>query len=219
MSKDIRLKTDYSRFIDHTNLKPNAIDKDIYDLCREAIEYKFRGVCVFPSYVRLAAGYKQHWYADFEISAVIGFPCGCTSKDVKVKEALLAVRDGATELDFVWNQADFANSNYLAVLKDIAAVVQIGVPVKVIVEECNLSEESVLRAHQIVSDSGAFCIKTSTGWGPGNATFKTVKTWRHLGGIKIKASGGIRDRMTAEGFIASGADIIGTSSGVAICRS
>jgi deoxyribose-phosphate aldolase len=201
-----------NEYIDHTNLQPNATKEDILRLCGEAAHFNFRGVCVLPHYVSLASS-RPH---DFEISTVIGFPLGCTATHVKVVEAHQAINNGATELDLVWNQAAFANHKYLDVLRDIKAVVDLGLLVKVIVEECYLSEEGRQVAHNIVSDSGAFCIKTSTGMGKGNATIKTVKMWRNLGGPKIKASGGIKDYDTTKAFVDAGADIIGTSSGVAI---
>lgn len=201
--------------IDHTNLKPNATDTDIFALCADAIFHDFRGVCVLPYYVKQAVDYQRHHYADYKISTVIGFPLGCTYKETKYNEAVIAINDGVTELDMVWNQAAFANKHYLKVVKDITAIVQLGVPVKVIVEECYLSE-SIILAHQIVKDSGAFCIKTSTGTAKGGATYSTVRMWRDLGGLKIKASGGIRNYITAKAFVDVGADIIGTSHGVTI---
>lgn len=198
----------YTR-IDHTNLKPNATHDDIFKLCEEARRFHFRGVCILPFYVPYVS---KH---DLKVSTVIDFPFGCASQ--KVIEAENCVNEGADELDVVWNQAAFANIKYLQVLKELISIVKLGIPVKVIVEECNLNNDGLRLAHNIVNDSGAFCIKTSTGYGRHGASLNTVRLWKSLDSdLKIKASGGIHTREQAVLLLDAGADIIGTSHGVEI---
>ena len=209
-----------AQYIDHTNLKATATQQDIANLCEEAIEHRFRAVCVNSQWVDLARACL--FGTDIKIAAVIGFPLGANHLAVKVYESQIAANCGARELDVVWNIGKFKEEKYLQVMKELQEIVDtvhaIGVLVKVIVETCYLSYDEIVQAHQIVKDSGAFCIKTSTGAGLEGAEYPTVLTWRELGGLQIKASGGIHTLAQVSNFIEVGADIIGTSHGVSILQ-
>ena len=206
-----------AQHIDHTNLKATARTGDIAILCGEAIEYDFRAVCVNPQYVHVA---KQ--CSDIKIATVIGFPLGANHYAVKVYESQIAANDGANELDVVWNLGLFKDQKYLAVMKELQSIVDtvhpMGVLVKVIVETCYLDYAEIDKAWQIVKDSGAFCIKTSTGLGTEGAKYADIKTWADLGNLKIKASGGIKNYAQARNFVEMGADILGTSHGIHIVQ-
>jgi deoxyribose-phosphate aldolase len=198
--------------IDHTALKPTTTRLDIERLCQECVEYGFRGVCVPPCYV-LNCDPKVN------VSTVIGFPLGNNYKSIKVKEAANAVYDGANELDVVWNLGRFLNKEYLHVLEELASIVKEVAPVhvKVIVEEAYIPEDLLTVAYFIVRDSGAWAIKTCTGYA-GSARESTIRLWKSLGDLKIKAAGGIRTLSDYNKMIGAGADIIGTSSGVGIAE-
>lgn len=209
-----------AKYIDHTNLKATATQKDIVKLCGEAIEHRFRAVCVNSQWVNMAK--QQLDGSGIKIAAVVGFPLGANHLAVKVYESQVAADRGARELDIVWNIGKFKEGKYLQVMKELQEIVDTahirGVLVKVIVETCYLSYDEMVKAHQVVKDSGAFCIKTSTGAGPEGAKYSTVKTWKGLGNLKIKASGGIKSYQQALNFIEVGADIIGTSHGIHILQ-
>lgn len=193
--------------IDHTLLKPWMSSQNVETLCREAIKHRFRGVCVFSRHIQQAKA-----LLDKEIvSAVIDFPFGLSV--YKDEEAYRAVCEGADELDVVWNLAKFKAKEYSQVVAELKRIVELGVPVKVIVESCFLDVVEQTKAYQIVKDSGAFCIKTSTGV-YGGASVETVQLWNRLGDLKIKASGDIDTWYRANELIRAGADIIGTSKGV-----
>ena len=194
-----------NKYIDHTSLK---IDTGIQQLCAEAEEYKFRGICIFPNRVT-----EARKVFDGKISTVINFPYGSNLNSLY--EARLARDNGADELDVVMNLTAFRRKKYKLVLIDLVNIVNVGLPVKVIVEEHYLSPDKLEIVYQIVKDSGAFCIKTSTGVVSG-ATLKTVALWKSFGDLKIKAAGGIRTPLQIEQFINEGVDIIGTSNGVQI---
>jgi len=206
-----------NKYIDHTNLKPYATTRDIIVLCEEALYYNFRAVCVHPSWVSLAAKALEN--TDIKIAAVIGFPLGANCSIFKLAEAIDVIKKGANEIDMVWNLGLFKDGKYLKVRDEITKIVELNVPVKVIVETCYLDSDELSKAYQIVRDSGAFCIKTSTGFGPKGAEYSTVKFWKtFLGGLKIKAAGNIRSYDSAKKFIEVGADFLGTSQGIAIMR-
>lgn len=207
-----------AEYIDYTNLKPTATTDDIVKLCAEAKKYKFRAVCVNPCWVNLAK--NQLANSDVKIVTVVGFPLGVNCTLTKANEAVTAISRGADEIDVVWNLGWFKESKYLAIVEEITKIVDLayysGVLVKVIVETCYLTKGEIFKAHQIVKDSGAWCIKTSTGFGTRGAEAAIIEIWKNLGDLKIKAAGGIKDFVTAREFVAVGADIIGTSHGVDI---
>jgi len=203
-------------FIDHTLLSPTATEKEIVTLCKEADKYGFFGVCVNSCYVRLAAeelsGSKAH------IASVIGFPLGAMSTKAKIAEADFCLKEGADELDMVMNLGYLKSGSVQIVVDEIKAIKKVmGKSVlKVILETAYLSPDEILLASTLSKDAGADFIKTSTGFGPGGATFEAVKIMKEVAGdtMRIKASGGIRDAATATQYIALGASRIGTSSGV-----
>ena len=202
-----------SKYIDHTLLKPIATKDDIKKLCEEAIEYDFYSVCVNPYYVEYASQLLQG--TDVKVACVIGFPLGANTTQIKKLEAVEAVKNGAGELDMVINQGLFKMGEYQAVLDDINAVCEAGVPVKVIIETSQLNQEEIAKLCEIVNQSNALYIKTSTGFVGEGARLDDVKLMASLmaEGKLVKASGGIRDEQTFAQMVEAGATRIGTSSG------
>lgn len=208
-----------AKYIDHTNLKATATQSDITQLCVEAIENSFRAVCVNSQWVDMV---KACLGDDIKIASVIDFPLGASHLATRVYESQIAADYGARELDVVWNIGKFKEKKYLQVMKELQEIVDAvyhsGVLVKVIVETCYLQCDEIVQAHQIVKDSGAFCIKTSTGAGPEGAAYPIIETWKKLGGLRIKASGGIKSYQQALHFVEAGADFLGTSHGIHIVQ-
>ena len=198
--------------VDHTLLKPEATWPQVRALCDEALQYHTASVCINTCYVRQAADYLA---GRVPVCCVVGFPLGAMDTASKCFEARTAVENGADEVDMVINIGRLKNREYDAVRQDIAAVKQaIGDKVlKVIIETCLLTEEEKIKMCEIVSDSGAEYIKTSTVFSSGGATFADVELLRkHVGeGVKVKAAGGIRSFEDAERFLELGADRLGTS--------
>lgn len=208
--------------IDHTLLKPDATVEQIDRLCAEAREHVFASVCVLPWYVERAADMLAE--SSVATCTVIGFPLGGTFTQTKVAEAILAMDRGATELDMVINISALKSGQVDVVEADIAAVVSAvhgrkGI-VKVIVETCLLTDAEKIEMCRVVTRTRADYIKTSTGFSTGGATLDDVRLLRANVGVdvRVKASGGIRDRATAEAMIDAGASRLGTSAGVAIVR-
>jgi deoxyribose-phosphate aldolase len=207
-------------FIDHTLLKADATAKDIEKLCAEARENHFYGVCVNGSRVEQA----RHLLEDsgVKVACVIGFPLGAMSGDVKRFETEAAIDDGAQEIDVVVNLGRFKDGDDQYVLRELRDVAEAADerPVKVILETCLLTREEKIRACQLVVESGAQCVKTSTGFSSGGATVDDVKLMRETVGPKfgVKASGGIRDTKTALAMIEAGATRLGVSAGIAIVK-
>lgn len=207
-----------NQYIDHTLLKATATEEDIKKLCLEAMEYQFFSVCVNSSQVAFAKA--QLAQSTVKVCSVVGFPLGAMSADAKVFEAQKAIEDGADEIDMVINIGLLKSENFDAVWKEIEAVkLAIGNHIlKVILETCYLNKPEIIKASELALFSGADFIKTSTGLGTGGATFEDVQLMKSVvkDQAKVKASGGIKDRVTALEFIALGAERIGTSSGIDI---
>ncbi len=210
-----------NRYIDHTILKPEATDEQVVQLCEEALKHEFASVCVNPCFVPLVGRTLKLKGIDVKTCSVIGFPLGANEPLTKAFEAGFAIVNGAGEVDMVINIGALKSGNMKKVAEDISAVVKVAsgkVLVKVIIECCLLSDEEKTAVCQIAVNEGANFVKTSTGFGWGGATVEDVKLMRKTvgPGIGVKASGGIRDYLTAMKMIEAGADRIGTSYGIAI---
>ncbi|NPA12894.1 MAG: deoxyribose-phosphate aldolase [Aquificae bacterium] len=203
-----------NKLIDYTNLKPFATYQDIEKLCKEAVENGFYAVCVNPFFVKFAKSLLKG--TDVKVCSVVGFPLGANSVKTKLVEASTCITDGADEIDIVWNISAFKSGDYTLVENELKTIVSYTQPAvhKVIVETAYLTEEEKLTALNIVINSGAEFIKTSTGYAPKGADINDIKLWKEKGDgkIKIKASGGIRDTQTALQMVKAGADRIGTST-------
>lgn len=212
-------RTELARLLDHSLLRPEATDKEIMAQVEVVRQWGIAFFCVQPSYVSLAAGALRGSGA--RVVSVVGFPHGAERSTVKAHAAELAVRDGAAEVDMVMNVGRLKSGRSQAVADEIAQVVRAvpGVPVKVILETCLLTEEEKVVACRVVRDSGAAFVKTSTGFHPGGgATVADVRLLRaSVGpGFGVKAAGGIRTLEQALSMLEAGANRLGTSASAAI---
>ncbi|MBO5788811.1 MAG: deoxyribose-phosphate aldolase [Clostridia bacterium] len=202
--------------VDHTLLKQTATWEDIRVLIDDAITYGTASVCIPPQYIRQGAEYAA---GKMKMCTVIGFPNGYHTTPVKAFETKQACLDGADEIDMVIHVGMVKMGKYDAVLEDIKAVRAAcpGKILKVIIETCLLTDEEKIKMCQVVGESGADYIKTSTGFAGGGATLHDIELFAaHVpAGLKIKAAGGISSVSDAEAFLAAGADRLGTSRLVA----
>lgn len=205
--------------VDHTLLKQTATWADIEKICREGLRYRTASVCIPPSYVKQAAEFLE---GKLPVGTVIGFPNGYQTTAVKQAEAAQAVAAGADEIDMVVNLGWVKEQKYDAIFAEINAVKEAcdGRLLKVIVETCFLTEIEKIRMCEVVSQSQAEYIKTSTGFGSGGATAEDIKLFANhvTNGTKIKAAGGIRSIADAELFLQLGAERLGSSSLVELCK-
>jgi len=205
---------DLARYIDYTLLKPEATAAQIARLCAEARTHGFFAVCVNGSRVELA----RHCLEDspVQVAAVVGFPLGAMSGDVKRYETEAAVDDGAQEIDVVLNIGRLKDGDDRYVLRELRDVVEAADErtVKVILETCLLTEAEKIRACRLVVEAGAHFVKTSTGFGAGGATLEDVRLLRATvgPGLGVKAAGGIRTVAAARAMIAAGATRLGVST-------
>ncbi len=207
--------------IEHTLLKQDAKKEELEKLFEEAKKYRFKGVCVNPCNVKFAKESLKD--TEVNIVTVIGFPLGANVSEVKAFETKLAIQDGADEIDMVINVSALKNGDYDLVKDDVKKVkAACGThPLKVILETDLLEKDEIKKACELCVEAKADFVKTSTGFvknGVGakvedvELMYKTVSPYC----LKVKASGGIRDKEKALQMLNAGAERLGTSSGVAI---
>jgi len=198
--------------VDHTLLKQQATWEQIKQICDDAAAFGTASICIPPSYVKQCAEYLN---GKVPVCTVIGFPNGYNTTAVKVAETADAVANGATEIDMVINIGWVKDGRYDLVLQEINAIKEAcaGNVLKVIIETCLLTEEEKIRMCEVVTESEAEYIKTSTGFSTAGATFEDIALMAdHMGpGKFIKAAGGIADFHDAVKFVGLGADRLGTS--------
>lgn len=206
--------------VDHTFLKQTATWNDIRELCDDAIRYNTASVCIPPSFVKKA---KEYVNEKMKVCTVIGFPNGYNTTDVKVFETSNAIQNGADEIDMVINIGMLKEKEYDAILNEINEIKKAcgDKILKVIIETCLLTEEEKIKMCDIVSNSNADFIKTSTGFSTAGATIEDIKLFKkHIkNDKKIKAAGGISSFEDVERFIEEGASRLGTSRLVKIEKS
>ena len=207
-------------YIDHTILKPTTLVSEVEKICNEAMTYHFAAVCIPPTFVKFAKHKLQN--TPVKVATVIGFPFGYSAVEAKLAEILLAIVDGADELDVVINFMAIKNNDWDYVANEINHLMPViksnQKVIKVIIESGVLTEDEIIKCCTLYGAAGVDYVKTSTGYAEKGATVEAVTLMRkHLPlHVKIKASGGIRDYLFAEELIIAGASRLGCSAGVTI---
>ena len=207
-------------FIDHTVLKPTTLLADVEKLCAEARQYHFAAVCVPPLFVKKALVLLQD--TDVKVATVIGFPFGYSAIEAKVAEIILAIIDGAHELDVVVNISAIKNNDWQFLASELNAILPIvnnkNKVLKIIIESGILTNDEIIKCCDLYGIAGVDFLKTSTGYAEKGATVEAVQLMRkHLAAnIQIKASGGIKTYTFAKQLIDAGATRLGCSSSINI---
>jgi deoxyribose-phosphate aldolase len=212
--------TELARLIDFPLHRADATVPELEQHCILARQLNVAAVAVNPGYVEHARHFLEG--SEVKVIAVIGFPLGATDADTKRYETDVAVDNGAQEIDVVMNLGRFKSGDDKYVLRELRDVAEAADEriVKVILETARLTDEEKRRASQLVLDSGAHFVRTSTGYSPGGATVADVKLLRDAVGpdFGVKAAGGIRSYAEALALIGAGANRLGTSSAASILR-
>lgn len=213
-------KAELAATIDSTLLRPESSYSDNERLCLDAIKFGFAAVCILPCYTEFCRDIIKD--SSVKLCSVVGFPLGSNLISTKIEEVESLMEQGCNEVDMVINFPALFNKNYSFVREEIETICEIchsgNTLLKVIIETSLLSREQKIILCEIISDSGADFIKTSTGFAKSGAEIDDIILFkRHISDkVRIKASGGIRDFNSAIMFIEAGAARIGTSSGVNI---
>jgi len=211
-----------NRYIDHTLLKPTTTLSDIEKLCSEAIQYSFAAVCVPPPFVKKAKELTTG--TPVRVATVIGFPFGYSAVEAKIAETLLAMVDGADELDIVINLIALKNNDWEYLANEINHIMPVAKQqdkvVKIIIESGVLTPNEIVKCCELYGAAGIDYLKTSTGYAETGATVAAVQHMRKNlpAHVQIKASGGIRTYEFARQLIDAGATRLGCSASVAIVQ-
>ncbi len=212
-----------NRYIEHTLLKQDATEQELIKLFDEAKEHNFLGVCINPCYVKFASDYLKN--SGVKVVTVAGFPLGANKTEVKVFETKCAIADGADEIDTVINVTHLKDKKYDLIVNEIKQIKEAAGShnLKVILETDLLTKDEIKKACELCIEGGADFVKTSTGFvkngvGAKEEDVKLMYETVASHGLKVKASGGIRDKQAAEKMIKAGASRLGTSSGVKIVQ-
>ena len=209
-------------FIDHTILKAETSIEEVEKICKESVEYGFGAVCIPPPFVKRAKALLSP--TEIKIATVVGFPFGYSATESKVAEAVLALVDGADELDAVINLVALRMKDWEYLKKEVALLVEVThqrkKKLKLIIESGILTDEEIMECCTKLGGLGMDYMKTSTGYASTGATLAAVAIMKEFlpAHVKIKASGGIRDYITAKAFVDAGASRLGCSASVAIAR-
>ncbi|MBA4139780.1 MAG: deoxyribose-phosphate aldolase [Segetibacter sp.] len=209
-----------NHYIDHTILKPVTVIAQIKNVCAEAKQYEFAAVCVPPLFVKKSKELLDG--SEVKVATVIGFPFGYSAIEAKLAEILLAIVDGADELDVVINFTAIKNNDWLYAANEINHLMPVikkkDKVIKVIIESGVLTQDELLKCCELYGAAGIDYLKTSTGFAEKGATVEAVKTMRQNlpEHVQIKASGGIKTFEFANQLIAAGATRLGCSASVAI---
>jgi deoxyribose-phosphate aldolase len=207
--------------IDHSLLKPNLTDDEIIEGCKIAEKYKVASVCVRPSDVKLAKELLKN--SKVLVSTVIGFPHGSTTTKAKLEEAKEAIENGAVELDMVMHFGKLKSGKFDYVKTDIDTITKYAhsrnVKIKIIFENCYLTNDEIIKACEICNEVGIDWVKTSTGYGTGGD--KDIKLMREFSNpqIQVKAAGGIRTLERAIEVKLLGCTRFGATATIAILES
>ena len=210
---------DILKTVDHTLLTQTATWAEIKQICDDGMAYGTASVCIPPSYVKQA---KEYVGDKLAVCTVIGFPNGYMTTAAKEFETKDALNNGADEIDMVINLGWIKDGRFDLVEQEIRTLkAACGNKIlKVIIETCLLTEEEKVKMCEVVTNSGADYIKTSTGFSKAGATFEDIALFAANVGpnVKMKAAGGISSLEDAEKFISLGAGRLGTSRIVKIVR-
>lgn len=204
-----------NRYLDAAILKPEMTQDEVIAAIHESIKWKTKTVCVRPCDIALAKRLCKN--TETGVSCVLNFPHGCAPSAVKAFEAKTYIELGTDEIDMVANYGMIKSGEWGYVEADIRAVAQVcnekKIPLKVIFESCYLTIDQIKRTTEICIKAGADFVKTSTGFAASGASVEAVQTMLDTakGKIKVKPSGGIRDRKTALAYVEMGAQRLGTN--------
>ena len=214
-------RPDLAPLIDHALLDPHHGSSAVRQCCEEARHFGFAGVCVASRWVASAREQLplEGKGASPQLIAVVGFPFGAVPAAVKLAEAVAAAEAGADELDVVPDFGALADRQSTPIHDELAAICELGLPVKVILEVGRLDPDALALLVEISIDSGARFLKSGSGFGPA-VTVDHIEQLRQLarGRAAIKASGGIANLEHALALVEAGATRLGTSRGVALAQ-
>ncbi|KAH2685559.1 hypothetical protein KXW53_001124 [Aspergillus fumigatus] len=181
-----------AKMIDHSLLHPTMTDADVIAGLRIAREHKVATACVKPYCIPLAV--KELAGTDVLVCPVIGFPHGNSTTEIKVAEAIAAVKAGGAEIDMVVNVGKVLGGDWEYVTAEIRQI------------------------NDAVKAEGALLCCADGSYNYKGATVRHLRLMREKAGekVQIKAAGGVRTLDDLLHVISLGVTRIGATATVAI---
>jgi deoxyribose-phosphate aldolase len=203
----------FARLFDHSIVRPDATRPEVQDFAETAVRLGTATLTVQPHYIRFAAELVRG--SGVLLGTVVGFPHGNETPSMKEFQAREVLELGADEIDMVMNIPALKNGEKEIFLRDIEGVVAAaaGAKVKVITENCYLTNDQKRRACEWIVEAGAHFVKTSTAYAEGGATLEDVRLMHEAvrGRCQVKAAGGIREIHEVLAYLRAGARRFGSS--------
>jgi len=207
------MRANFAKLFDHSIIRPDATKEDVLKFAETAVRLKTATLTVQPHYIQFAAGLLKQ--SGVLLGTVVGFPHGNETPAMKEYQAKAVLDLGAEEIDMVMNIPALKNGEEKIFKDDIAGVVRAaeGAKVKVITENCYLTQEEKRRACRWIADAGAHFVKTSTAYAAGGATLDDVRLMYEAvaGRCHVKAAGGVREIGELLGYLKAGARRFGST--------
>lgn len=207
---------EFNKLFDHTILHPTTTEAQLKEICKEVIRYGFCSIAVNTGMVSACARFLEG--SDIKVDAAVGFPLGITTIELKAAETEEAIKNGASEIDYLVNIGKVKEGDFEYIKKEMETIVAIcrkhRVVSKAIFENCYLTDEEKIMLCRVADSVKPDYIKTSTGFGPSSATVEDVRLMREntCKEVKVKAAGGVRDLKSCYAMLEAGAERIGCSS-------
>jgi deoxyribose-phosphate aldolase len=204
--------------IDHSILRPEFTRAEVEAAIDVAIEWRTATICCRPADLELVV--KRLRGTEVGPTTVIGFPHGAHTSQIKEREALLAVEQGAVELDVVVNIGALRGGDLRYVRDELAGICYAvaPTPVKVILETAYLTPEQIEAGCRVVVEARGSFVKNGTGYSPRGAEAGEIALMRRAVGdqVGVKAAGGVRTLDAMLGMLAAGACRVGATATAAI---
>ena len=205
--------SNFAKLFDHSIVRPDATREEVLKFAETAARLGTATLTVQPHYIRLAVAQLKG--SGVLVGTTVGFPHGNETPAMKAYQAKVVLDLGAEEIDMVMNIPALKNGEKDVFFEDIQGVVQAakGVKVKVITENCYLTQEEKRRACQWIAQAGAHFVKTSTAYADGGATLDDVRLmYAAVAGMcQVKAAGGIRKIDEVLEYLKAGARRFGST--------
>ena len=217
-----------AKTLESTLLRPSAARDDLDALGDEAAALHLAAVAVLPVHVAAAAARLRG--SDVKVVALVSFPFGADTPAVKAAAADAAAADGADDVEVMMALSAFMTGDLNAVRDELAAIVRAArlrtassgrraTAVRAVLETAYLDDRRIRLAARVAKAAGVDGVVTSTGLAPKSASPLDVELLRdELGGLAVKAAGGIRSLRDAHDLLAAGATRLGTTTAAALLQ-
>ena len=187
--------------------------KEISEMAEMAVKLRCAAVFAMPANTEFLCSLMSG--TEIAVGGVVGFPSGCEETDTKLFIAEKLLKYGCSELDMVINQSWLKSGMDEKVINDISSVARLcgEIPLKVILEVNNLTDEEIKRGCKIAEQSGAAFVKSGTGRHKKPTELRHIQLMKDAVSkkVKIKAAGGIKDIETAHNMYLAGCTRFGES--------